>query len=183
MATGLLTRRREKPEHLVRAFNEVREDLVGTLLFVLGSQEDAQDTAQETFLKCWRARAQLPRIRNVRAWIFRVALNTAKDLQRNAWRRRARPLDPTLSPPMQPELSPADHLITTELLERIRLALVNLRPEEQQVFLMRQNDELTYEQIALRCRRPVGTVKTQMRSALHKLRQVFSDVIACQQEE
>ena len=48
---------------------------------------------------------------------------------------------------------------------------------------MRQNDELTYEQIALRCRRPVGTVKTQMRSALHKLRQVFSDVIACQQEE
>src|SRR5262245_46109731 len=79
-------------EDFVRAFNEVRSELVSTLFFVLGNQEDAQDVAQDAFLKCWRTRASLSEVRNMRAWIFRVGLNAAKDLQRNAWRRRAKPL-------------------------------------------------------------------------------------------
>src|SRR6516162_7053568 len=76
----------------VRAFNEVRGELVSTPFFLLGNHEDAQDAAQDAFLKCWRARDSLPAIRNMRAWIFRVGLNAAKDMQRNAWRRRARPI-------------------------------------------------------------------------------------------
>src|SRR5205823_6041193 len=79
-------------EAFVCAFNEARTDLVSTLYFLLGNQEDAQDAAQDAFLKCWRTRASLTDVRNLRAWIFRVGLNAAKDLQRNAWRRRARPL-------------------------------------------------------------------------------------------
>ena len=46
-------------ERLVRAFAEVREELLGTLLSQLGSHEDAQDVAQEAFLKCWRIREEL----------------------------------------------------------------------------------------------------------------------------
>src|SRR4051794_8803074 len=79
----------------VRAFNAVRAELVSTLFFVLGNQDDAQDAAQDAFLKCWRASASWREVRNVRAWIFRVGLNAAKDLQRNAWRRKARPLNLT----------------------------------------------------------------------------------------
>src|SRR5215510_8796814 len=79
-------------DEFVRAFNEVRAELVSTLFFVLGNHEDAQDAAQDAFLKCWRTRSGLAEVRNVRAWIFRVGLNAAKDLQRSAWRRRARPL-------------------------------------------------------------------------------------------
>jgi RNA polymerase sigma-70 factor (ECF subfamily) len=48
-----------------------------------------------------------------------------------------------------------------------------LRPEEKEVFLMRQNGELTYEQIAEASARPIGTVKTQMRSALQKLKKAL----------
>ena len=55
-----------------------------------------------------------------------------------------------------------------------RDALMSLRPEEKEVFLLRQNGELTYEQIAAMRERPVGTVKTQMRSALQKLRAVLA---------
>src|ERR1700694_6013339 len=80
------------PEELVRAFNNMRDELVSTLWFLLGNQEDAQDAAQEAFLKCWRAQANLRGIRNLRAWIFRVGLNAAKDLRRSAWYRRAKPL-------------------------------------------------------------------------------------------
>ena len=60
-----------------------------------------------------------------------------------------------------------------ESLQQLRQALSDLRPEEKEVFLLRQNGELTYEQIAEMHNRPVGTVKTQMRRALHKLRKVL----------
>src|SRR5438132_12731517 len=78
------------PDRLVRVFNELRDELVSTLWFVLGNREDAQDTAQEAFVKCWRARAGLAEVKDLRAWIFRVGLNAAKDLQRSAWHRRAK---------------------------------------------------------------------------------------------
>src|SRR5438093_13735959 len=79
-------------DDFVRAFNGMRTELVSTLFFVLGNHDDAQDAAQDAFLKCWRTRSSLTDVKNIRAWIFRVGLNAAKDLQRNAWRRRARPL-------------------------------------------------------------------------------------------
>src|SRR5688500_7395807 len=79
-------------EAFVGAFNEVRAELVSTLYFVLGNHDDAQDAAQDAFLKCWRTRETLVEVRNMRAWIFRVGLNAAKDLQRNAWRKRAKPM-------------------------------------------------------------------------------------------
>ncbi len=72
-------------------------------------------------------------------------------------------------------LSPGQELEKKESVQRLREALVELRPEEQEVFLLRQNGDLTYEQIAVLRRRPVGTVKTQMRTALIKLRKVLQE--------
>jgi RNA polymerase sigma-70 factor (ECF subfamily) len=162
-------------DDFVRAFNAVRAELVSTLFFVLGNHDDAQDAAQDAFLKCWRTRDGLAEVQNLRAWIFRVGLNAAKDLQRSAWRRRVRPLGD--SPPCPcPAPSPADSLENKEDLDRLRQALSGLRPDEQAVFLLRQNGDLTYEEIAELRRSPVGTVKTQMRAALHKLKQVLKEM-------
>ena len=162
-------------EALVSAFNEVRAELVSTLYFVLGNHEDALDAAQEAFLKCWRTRESLAAVHNLRAWIFRVGLNAAKDLQRSAWKRRSRPLGDGAGLGELIEHAPGDHLEEKECLDRLRVALKDLRPEEQAVFLLRQNGELTYEEIAELRRAPVGTVKTQMRAALQKLRRVLKD--------
>jgi RNA polymerase sigma-70 factor (ECF subfamily) len=163
-------------EDFVRAFNQMRTELVSTLFFVLGSHDDAQDVAQEVFLKCWRTRDSLGDVKNMRAWIFRVGLNAAKDLQRNAWRRKAKPFGDQAPPEVPGKLpSPSDILYNKETLERLRKALFDLRPEEKEVFLLRQNGDLTYEEIARMRRTPVGTVKTQMRSALQKLRRVLKD--------
>jgi len=161
-------------EVLVRTFNELRDELVSTLMFLLGNAEDAQDAAQDAFLKCWRAQDSLAKIQNLRAWIFRVGLNTAKDLQRSAWRRRARPLLGEAAMLMGSESPPIHSLENKESLERLRLAIKTLRQEEKEVFLLRQNGDLTYEQIAEIRKSPVGTVKTQMRSALQKLRKVLA---------
>jgi RNA polymerase sigma-70 factor (ECF subfamily) len=158
---------------LVRAFNGLRDELVSTLLFVLGNREDAQDAAQDAFLKCWGARDQIGQIQNLRAWIFRVCFNTAKDLQRSAWKRRVKPLHGEEFMVAHNE-SAGQVLEYRESVERLRQAILGLRAEEKEVFLLRQNGDLTYEQIAEMRHVPVGTVKTQMRSALEKLRKLLN---------
>jgi RNA polymerase sigma-70 factor (ECF subfamily) len=159
---------------LVEAFNQLRDELVSTLLYLLGNPDDAQDAAQEAFLKCWRSRHTMTDIQNLRAWIFRVGLNAAKDHQRSAWNRRSRPLpEDDVLIPVRDE-TPGQAMEDQETLDRLRLAIAHLRPEEKEVFLLRQNGELTYEQIAEMRSAPVGTVKTQMRSALMKLRKVLN---------
>ncbi|HZT78780.1 MAG TPA: RNA polymerase sigma factor [Gemmataceae bacterium] len=158
----------------MRTFNDLRDELVSTLWFMLGNREDAHDVAQETFLRCWRTQDGLPEVQNLRAWIFRVGLNAAKDLQRSAWRRRVKPMLGADVKPIVDETAPGQEVEEREEVHRLREALMCLRPEEKEVFLLRQNGELTYEQIAELHNRPVGTVKTQMRSALQKLRKVLA---------
>ena len=67
--------------------------------------------------------------------------------------------------------SPEASLIEREQLDRVRAAVHGLRAEEQEVFLLRQNGDMTYEQIAEATGLPLGTVKTRMRAALSRLRQ------------
>src|SRR5829696_4521693 len=92
LAGGSRNGKETSEERLIRTFNELKDELVGTLVYVLGNREDAKDAAQDAFIKCWNAREQLPQVINLRAWIFRVCFNTAKDMQRSAWNRRAKPL-------------------------------------------------------------------------------------------
>ena len=159
------------PEHaIVVAFHGLRDELISTLVYVLGNRDDALDVSQDAFLKCWRARDTVADVVNLRAWIFRVGLNTAKDMQRSAWSRKVKALgaeeimlvarDPLAGAALEDE----------ESLRLLRTAIAQLRSDEKEVFLLRQNGSLTYEQIAEIRQAPVGTVKTQMRSALMKLR-------------
>jgi RNA polymerase sigma-70 factor (ECF subfamily) len=161
-------------ELLVRTFNELRDELVSTLWFLLGNREDALDVAQEVFLRCWRTQDRLADVQNLKAWIFKVGLNAARDVQRSAWHRRVKALHGAETMPMVDDAPPGQALEEQEARQRLRAALMHLRPEEKEVFLLRQNGELTYEQIAELRERPVGTVKTQMRSALQKLRAVLN---------
>ena len=158
-------------DRLLRAFNELRDELTSTLWFLLGNVEDAQDAVQDVFLKCWRAQVTVVEVRDLRAWFFRVALNVARDFQRSAWHRRTRQLSGGETILFSKEPSPAQALENREAKERLRQAIFHLRPEEKEVFLLRQNANLTYEEIAQIRRSPLGTVKTHMRSALQKLRE------------
>lgn len=164
----------DRVQCLARVFDESRDELVSTLVYLLGNRDDACDAAQEAFLKCWRVRENMGTVQNVRAWIFRVALNTAKDMRRSAWARRVKPLAAEEMMLAAPEVAPGALLDDREALDKLRLAIAELRPEEQEVFLLRQNGDLTYEQIAEIRGAPIGTVKTQMRSALIKLRLVLN---------
>lgn len=159
---------------LVTAFHDARDELASTLVYLLGNREDAHDALQEAFLKCWRARNTLPDVQNLRAWIFRVAMNTARDARRSAWNRRVTAMATEEIQIATRDAPAIEGLEDQESLARLREAIAGLRPEEKEVFLLRQNGELTYEQIAEMRSVPVGTVKTQMRAALMKLRRVLN---------
>ena len=161
-------------ERLLSTFHALRDELIGTLFYVLGNREDACDAAQDAFIKCWAARDRLGEVADLRAWIFRVSFNAAKDLQRSAWRRKARPLLEEQLVMLAKDAYPGETLERAESLERLRRAIVCLREEEKEVFLLRQNGELTFDQIAELRGCPVSTVKSHMRSALDKLRKALN---------
>ena len=156
---------------LESTFARFQDELLGMLYHLLGNLEDARDALQDAFLKCWRRRDDVGRIDNLRAWVFRVTLNAGRDLRGTAWRRRRKPL-PEFddAAPVEPGTAPEKAAVQNEELALVRQAIRTLRPEEQEVFLLRQNGDLTYEQIAAALELPVGTVKTRMRLALEKLR-------------
>jgi RNA polymerase sigma-70 factor (ECF subfamily) len=158
-------------EALTEAFLALRDRLLGTAYFVLGHREDAREVVQDAFLKCWRKREDIRPSGNLTAWIFTVVLNAAKDRRRRRKLRRAETLPGRESMlPSTREPGPPAVAVKSELLKRMRAAILDLPEREREVFLLRQNGEMTYAAIAESLGAPVGTMKTRMRSALGRLR-------------
>jgi RNA polymerase sigma-70 factor (ECF subfamily) len=165
---------RAAAESLEDAFARFHGELLGTLCMLVGDQEDARDALQEAFVKCWRHRNQAPEVHNLKAWIFRIALNTGRDLRKAAWRRRRQPMPQEEICVCSPGDDPQILAQRREQYARIQEAVFALREEEREVFLLRQNGDLTYEEIAEALEVPTGTVKTRMRLALSKIRAALS---------
>jgi RNA polymerase sigma-70 factor, ECF subfamily len=160
-------------ETLTRRFLALSDRLAGTATFVLGHREDAREAVQEAFVRCWRSRGTAAGVADLDAWIFSVVLNTAKDLRRRQRVRAAGPLPAEDVMRATSELEPGAALERRDTLERLRGALHALPEPEREVFLLRQNGELTFEAIAAALGCPVGTAKTRMRAALRRLRAVL----------
>lgn len=156
-------------------FAQYQSELLGTLYYLVGNLEDARDALQDAFIKCWRNQDKLGEVENVKAWIFRIVLNTGRDVRETAWRRKRQSLPEDESMVASGQQSPPEILEHDERVVRLRQALKQLRAEEQEVFLLRQNGELTYEEIAELLGVPPGTVKTRMRLALTKLRETLAE--------
>ncbi len=160
---------------LENAFAQYRSELLGTLYYLVGNLEDANDALQEAFIKCWRHREQEPEVRNLKAWIFRVALNTGRDIRKTAWRRKRQGLPEDDGIIESTQEGPQATAERREQLHQVSQAITRLRPEEQEVFLLRQNGQMKYEEIAEAVGIPLGTVKTRMRRALSELREALND--------
>lgn len=164
-----------KAPSLEDAFARYQPELLGALVCLVGNVEDARDALQEAFVKCWRNQHLVADVQNLKAWIFRIVLNTGRDVRGTAWRRRrhALPEDEAMLESRQEE--PLAVIEAAEEAERIRAAVRQLRPEEQEVFLLRQNAGMTYDEIAEATGIPTGTVKTRMRLALIRLRETLAE--------
>jgi len=163
-------------ERLNLLFERLRPALFSKLYRMLGNYDDAQDALQFAFLRCWKARHSIDEVGNLQAWIWRVSLNAGRDLCDRLRYRRGMSLTEAHSiRHSERQANPVDQAIHEEEQARLNSALVRLRPEEREVFLLRRAGELTYEQIARRRGGSVGAGKTLMHRALHKLRRALQE--------
>ena len=128
-----------------------QDELYTMALRLLGTPHDAADVVQETFL---RAYSRLPDLRGptVRAWLFRVALNCAHDVQRRAVRRPAQPLEDAEGNVVElpdPGLGPEASALARERLAAVRDALNALPPDFRAAVVLRDVNDLSYEEMAL----------------------------------
>lgn len=114
-------------------------------LRLLGDPLEAEDAAQETFVKVWEA---LPRFRGDAAfgtWVYRVVTNRC--LTRIRDRRPSNPL-PAAEDLRAPGTDTADSAVARVQLEAVKRAVANLTPEQRAPWVLRELEGLPYEQIA-----------------------------------
>ena len=99
-----------------RLFLAYQQPILNYLYRMVGDLSRAEDLAQETFVKAYRALARLPLDANERAWVYRIATNTARD-----WHRRHKLIQwtPLLNGDTDPfNRDPAGHAVESETVER-----------------------------------------------------------------
>lgn len=161
-------------ETLRAAFARYQAELLGMLYHLVGNTDDAYDAFGETFHRCWRRRDSMPGEERLRPWIFQIGLSVARDLRSTAWRRRHREV-PEEEDLIRPQDASAGAPQRARQLVQLRRALLGLRCEEQEVFLLYQNGQMSYEEIAEATKVPLATVKMRMRLALGKLHEALDD--------
>ena len=152
------------------------EKAVFNLLYrMLGDYDDAAETAQEVFLSAYRAIGQFRGDANFSTWLYRIALNHAIT-RRKSTSTRQRRVVPIAGTDIidETQLGPAESLEKKELRERVQRALNDLVPEDAAVILMRDLQDISYEDVARVLKVPVGTVK----SRLHRARQALKARLA-----
>ena len=164
--------RGEPGERLARLFEAERHGLAGAVRGLLGRGTDVTEVVQESFLRAWRALDRGASPDDLRAWVFVITLNTARDLRRRATRRGSE-TDLEEVEGMLVDRNVADPGRDAERIEAVcaaREAIHRLGNQEREVFLLRVSGNLTFEAIATSLGIPVGTAKTRMRRALATLR-------------
>jgi RNA polymerase sigma-70 factor, ECF subfamily len=151
---------------------------------MLGREEDARDATQETFLAAFRNLRNFRGEAKVSSWLHRIAVNQCITRQRRAKVRGETALEDEAEKnaaifALPLEASPAR---TAEYVERsmaVRKAVSALPPDLRQVVVMKEFEELTFQEIADALEVPLSTVKSRLYTALRQLQlrlQKFGDV-------
>jgi len=164
-----------------RILVERYSDFVYTIaLRVVRSEEEAEDVAQEAFVRAHRA---LPRFRGdskFSSWLYRIAVNRALT---HLKRRRSRPstVEMSSSPGVEAEIaahrsggSPADELLKDEFRARVRAAVAKLPPRYRAAVTLFYLEERSYKEVAEALGVPMGTLKTH----LHRARAILRDELS-----
>jgi RNA polymerase sigma factor (sigma-70 family) len=135
-----------------------------------GNAEDAQEAAQDAFVKAYRALVRFRPGAPFRPWLLRIVANEARNRRRSAGRREALILREAGAASADAAPSPEDALLSAERREELLGAVNRLREGDRAAITCRYFFDLSEEEIAaaLGCRR--GTVKSRLSRALERLR-------------
>jgi RNA polymerase sigma-70 factor (ECF subfamily) len=165
------------------------KDMVFNLCYrFLGDFQDANDTAQDVFIKAYKALKRFRAESSFSTWIYRIALNTCKNriksLEHRYW-EQTRSLDnPGKSgndnPPMEiadDSPSPPEALESKERSMIIQKAIHSLPKAKKEMVLLRDMEGLSYEEIMNITGLNIGTVKSKIARARSDLREKLKGVI------
>ena len=142
-------------------------DVLRYLVRLVGNREDAQDACQDALLRAHRAFGRLPSDANRRAWLYRIATNSARNLVRGRRRRLQRTADVDLE--HLPARAPALPEQRAEL-RAIASAVAALPPRQRAALMLRQFHDRDYGEIAAILGGSADGARANVYQALRKLR-------------
>jgi RNA polymerase sigma-70 factor (ECF subfamily) len=178
-------------EALARAW---QDRLYAFALRMTGSPSDAEELAQETLVRAWRALSDYPperrRTLRIRSWLFQIAVNLARNNARSAGRATTMSLDAlegnsardrsgeNISPAARipdedPEGAPEESLERRQRLERLAGLLLALPEPHRLALTLRHIEGLSYGAIAEITGLPVGTAKSHASRGAAELRRAI----------
>jgi RNA polymerase sigma-70 factor (ECF subfamily) len=166
---------------LVRKY---QHKVVKLVMRYVGNQAEAEDVAQEAFIKAYRALANFRGDSAFYTWLYRIAINTAKN-SIGSRDRRTVPIEGgdddegsyDLQDRLQDNATPEALAMTDEIRDTVNQAIAALPEDLRTAIVLRELEGLSYEDIAATMSCPVGTVRSRIfraREAIDaRLREVF----------
>lgn len=141
---------------------------------ITANRETAEEVTIDVFHNVWRDASRYDSAKGtVLGWIMNQARSRAIDRLRFENRKRRSPGSDE-QPPAEPEADPHDLLELRKEGESLRAALAVLTSDERQAIETTFFAGLTHAEAAERLNQPLGTIKTRIRSGLHKMRDMLT---------
>lgn len=186
--TRLMIRvRDEEPNAFEELVEKYQHRLVAVLHHLVGNAEEAEDLAQEVFLRIYRARKKYRARAKFSTWLFTIANNLALNSLRSRRRKASVPLPSSDSGPLGPR--PAEQLVQDrahqpshriqqdELAAIIRRALEDLNERQRVAVLLNKFEEMSYAEIADVMGLTTKAVKSLLSRARTNLREALQSYI------
>jgi len=168
-------------EELVQRY---QNRLVSILQHLVRKREQAEDLAQEVFLRVYRARKSYQPDAKFSTWLFTIANNVAKNAKRSLARRRevnlaSAPQDADVPPALEQMalaasgLMPARQLDKSERAEMVRLAMESLNERQRMALLLSKFENMSYVEIADTMEMSVQATKSLLCRARENLRDLL----------
>jgi len=151
-----------------------KDQLLNFVYRFVGNQEEAEDIVQETFLRVYRKRHAYKRVAKFSTWIYTIAGNLSRTELRRRKRRKLFSITDLGYEDRDYEISDEDFnpenqvdgVIKEEIIQK---EIDQLSPKFRQVIILRDVQELSYEEISKIIRVPIGTVKSRVNRGRLKL--------------
>ncbi|TVQ02163.1 MAG: sigma-70 family RNA polymerase sigma factor [Balneolaceae bacterium] len=148
------------------------------------NHEDCEDLVQETFLRVYRSRYSYQRIAKLSTWIYTIALNLAKSMYKKKQRMSTFSIHADSTDPDDREFDIADQTILQDeelhiknSMEELEKALMELNEDFREVIVLRDIQQLSYEEIAEITGTAMGTVKSRINRARIQLQEMIGDYV------
>lgn len=151
------------------------------LLRMVNDPEEAADLTQDTFVRAYRAFGRFRGDSQPYTWLYRIAVNIGRDHLAKRGRIRKHEIeisamegeaeDPTHWEPVDTSASPEDQLIQQEMKQQIAQAIEQMPSDYREIILLREYEELSYEQIAQTLGISLEAVRSRLARARAWLRQ------------